>query len=124
MTEPIAQDQAGKDSNRSGKLVRTALAVFPVLLLSANCVIYYGMLQQQVWIRGDSSWHTDTFELGHRWRVPVASSAYLTAAVVTIALVNTTCLILFISRGKPFRPWLPGFIIATVSAILSMMLFS
>lgn len=124
MTEPIVQDQAGKDFNPWGKLVRATWAVFPVLLLSLNSVIYYAMHQQHVWLDGDDSWRTDTFELAHRWMVPIASAVYVTGAVTVIAVANTVCLIFFIIQGKNYRAWLPGFITAIVSTILCIMLFS
>lgn len=124
MAEPIMQDKAGKTPSRRGHLARTVLAIFPVLLLSANCVIYYAMHQQHVWLEGNDSWRTGTIELAHRWMVPIASAVYVTGAVAVIAAANTVCLVFFIIRRKSYRAWLPGFITAIVSTILCIMLFS
>jgi len=93
-------------------------------LLVANGVVYYAMHQQNVWLEGDYSWRSDTFVLGHRWTLPIASAAFITLAVVVVALANTAFLLYFTSRGKPLGDWLPGCITGIVSAIISIMLFS
>ncbi len=107
-----------------GKSVRIILAIFPVLLLAANGVVYYSMHLQNVWLEGDSSWRSDTFVLAHRWAVPIASAVFLTLAVIVVALTNIVFLLYFTSRGKSQGNWLPGCVTGIVSAVISIMLFS